>query len=67
MSIATLSDIFFAIVDRSHERVMMHRQAIQWVPISSRELSRNVAEVERALERWRIGHGFRVDIVSAEC
>ena len=57
MSIATLSDIFFAIVDRAHERVMMHRQAIQWVPISSQELYRQVAGVSQALERWGIGKG----------
>ena len=64
MSIATLSDIFFAIVDRAHERVMMHRQAIQWVPISSRELYRKVVGVSRALERWGIGQGDRVAILS---
>jgi long-chain acyl-CoA synthetase len=64
MSIATLNDIFFAIVDRSHERVMMHRQAIQWVPISSQELYRNVAGVSQALERWGIGKGDRVAILS---
>jgi long-chain acyl-CoA synthetase len=64
MSIATLNDIFFAIVDRSHERVMMHRQAIQWVPISSQELYRNVAGVSHALERWGIGKGDRVAILS---
>ena len=64
MSIATLNDIFFAIVDRAHERVMMHRQAIQWVPISSQELYRNVAGVSHALERWGIGKGDRVAILS---
>jgi len=64
MSIATLNDIFFAIVDRAHERVMMHRQAIQWVPISSPELYRNVAGVAHALERWGIGKGDRVAILS---
>src|ERR1700720_4568010 len=64
MSIATLNDIFFAIVDRAHERVMMHRHAIQWVPISSLELYRNVAGVAHALERWGIGKGDRVAILS---
>src|SRR5215468_9728921 len=64
MSIATVNDIFFAIVDRSHERVMMYRQAIEWVPISSRELYRNVAGISRALDRWGIGKGDRVAILS---
>ena len=64
MSIATLNDIFFAIVDRARERVMMHRQAIAWVPISSQELYRNVAGVSHAFDRWGIGKGDRVAILS---
>ncbi len=64
MSIATLNDIFFATVDRGYERVMMHRQAIQWVSISSQELYRNVAGVAHALDRWGIGKGDRVAILS---
>jgi long-chain acyl-CoA synthetase len=64
MSLATLNDIFFAIVDRGRPRVMMHRQAIEWISISSQELYRNVAGVARALERWGIGKGDRVAILS---
>ena len=64
MSFATLNDIFFAIVDRDQARVMMHRRAIEWVPISSRELYRNVAGVARALLRWGIAKGDRVAILS---
>jgi long-chain acyl-CoA synthetase len=64
MSIATLNDIFFAIVDQGRERVMMHRQAIQWVSISSQELYRNVVGVAHALDRWGIGKGDRVAILS---
>jgi long-chain acyl-CoA synthetase len=64
MSIATLNDIFFAIVDHGRERVMMHRQAIQWVSISSQELYRNVVGVAHALDRWGIGKGDRVAILS---
>ena len=64
MSLSTLNDIFLAIVDRGRERVMMHRQAIQWVSISSQELYRNVVGVARALDRWGIGKGDRVAILS---
>jgi long-chain acyl-CoA synthetase len=64
MSIATLNDIFFATVDRARERVMMHRQAIQWVSISSQELYRNVVGVAHALDRLGIGKGDRVAILS---
>jgi long-chain acyl-CoA synthetase len=64
MSIGTLSDIFYAIVERDHPRVMMHRQAIQWVPISAREFYRNVAGVTRALANWGIVKGDRIAILS---
>lgn len=64
MNIGTVNDIFFAIVDRPRERVMLHRQAIEWVPISSQELYQKVVGVSRALERWGIGKGDRVAILS---
>ena len=64
MSLRTLNDIFFSVVDRKHDRVMLHRHAIQWVPISSQELYRSVAGVARALRQWGIGKGDRVAILS---
>src|SRR6266403_759692 len=64
MSLTTLNDIFYAIVERKHERVMMHRPAIQWLPVSSEELYRNVGGVARALARWGLGKGDRVAILS---
>ena len=64
MSLATLNDIFYAIVERNRERVMLHRQAIQWVAISSQELYRDVAGVARALATWGISRGDRVAILS---
>ena len=64
MNIATLNDIFYAISGRDRARVMLYRQAIEWVPISSQELYRNVAGVAQALTRWGIGKGDRVAILS---
>jgi long-chain acyl-CoA synthetase len=64
MSLGTLNDIFFSIVESGRERVMMHREAIQWVPISTRELYRNVSGVARAMACWGIGKGDRVAILS---
>jgi long-chain acyl-CoA synthetase len=64
MSIATLNDIYFSIVNRARERVMMHRQPIQWVSISAQELYRNVAGVAAALSSWGIRKGERVGILS---
>lgn len=64
MSLTTLNDIFYTVVERNHDRVMMHRPAIQWLPISAHELYRNVAGVARALASWGVAQGDRVAILS---
>jgi len=64
MDIATLNDIFFTAVDRNLDRVMLHREAGKWLPISSRELSQRVARTARALQAWGIRRGDRVAILS---
>lgn len=64
MSLATLNDIFFAIVSRENPRVTMHRQASgAWVSISARELYRNVSGVARTLLSWGIAKGDRIAIL----
>ncbi len=63
MSLRTVNDVFFSIVDRGLPRVMLHREAIDWVPISAKEFYRNVAGVARALTDWGIGKGDRVAIL----
>ncbi len=64
MDLRTLNDIFFAVVGRNSDRVVMSRQSIQWVPISSREYYRNVVGVAKALKSWGILSGDRVAILS---
>jgi len=64
MSLRTLNDIFLTLADSRRPRVMMHREAIEWVSISAEELYRNVVGVARALENWGIGKGDRVAILS---
>ena len=64
MSISTLNDIFFAAVERNLDRMMLHREAGAWLPISSREFSHNVARTTRALQRFGIRKGDRVAILS---
>jgi long-chain acyl-CoA synthetase len=64
MSLRTLNDIFFGIADRNDRVVMMHRQAIQWVSISSSEFYQNVVGVAQALQQWGISKGDRVAILS---
>jgi len=60
----TLNDIFFAIVDRKQEQVMLVREAERWLPISSHEFYRSVAGVARALDHWGIVKRDRLAILS---
>jgi long-chain acyl-CoA synthetase len=60
----TLNDIFFAIVERRLDRVMLVREASQWAPVTSQELYRNVAGVARALSQWGLIKGDRLAILS---
>lgn len=64
MSLNTVNDVFFAIADRRSARVMLHRQAIDWIPITSQELYRNVVGLSRQLEAWGMRKGDRVAILS---
>ena len=64
MSIKTLNDILLAVCQSHRDRVMLQREALGWIPISSTELYRNVVGVARALESWGIRKGDRVAILS---
>jgi long-chain acyl-CoA synthetase len=64
MSLQTINDIFFTVVQRGHSRVMLQREAIDWVPISSSELYRSVVATARSLASWGISKGDRVAVLS---
>jgi long-chain acyl-CoA synthetase len=64
MPLKTLNDVFFCIIESSNPQVMLSRRPIQWVPISSRELYRNVVGVAHALLSWGIQRGDRVAILA---
>ena len=38
MNIKTLNEVFFAVVDRNSDRVMLTRESGAWTPISSAQL-----------------------------
>jgi long-chain acyl-CoA synthetase len=64
MSLNTLNDILLAVCRSRRERVMLRRQAVGWVPVSSEEIYRSIVGIARALESWGIGRGDRVAILS---
>ena len=64
MTPRTLNDIFYAIVERGQDRLMLFRQESGWTPIGTREFYRNVAGMARALRRWGLNQGDRVAILS---
>ncbi|MGO9438663.1 MAG: AMP-dependent synthetase/ligase [Terracidiphilus sp.] len=64
MKLQTLNDIFFSIVKRTPEPVMLVRDANRWVPISAQELYRDVAGMARALRQDGLTKGDRLAILS---
>jgi len=64
MSLQTLNDIFFTVVERNHRVVMMHRRDVHWVSISSEEFYQKVVGVAKALREWGITKGDRIAILS---
>jgi long-chain acyl-CoA synthetase len=64
MSLQTLNDVFFAIVERGSPRLMLHREADHWIPISSQEFLGRVIAVVHTLKGWNISQGDRVAILS---
>ena len=64
MTLLTLNDIFYGVVERDARVVTMQRGPAGWVSISSQEFYRNVAGTARALQEWGISAGDRVAILA---
>ena len=64
MSVETINQIFYQVIDRQLDRVMLYKQTVKWIPISSRELYRDAVGIARSLHRWGIAKGDRVAILS---
>ena len=78
MSVRTLNELFYRVVERGVDRALLVKRrtgppansraaaytAESWIPVSSRELYRDVVGVARALQSWGIGTGDRVAILS---
>jgi long-chain acyl-CoA synthetase len=64
MSLRSLNELFYTVVERDHPAVMIHCSHSEWLPVSSRELYRQTVGVARALQSWGIQPGDRVAILS---
>ncbi|HZP25263.1 MAG TPA: long-chain fatty acid--CoA ligase [Terriglobales bacterium] len=64
MNLRTLNDVFFNVVQRDSERVMLTRASGEWKPISARQLRGWVYSTARQLQSWGIKKGDRVVILS---
>jgi len=64
MGIQTLNDVFFSVVDRNSDSVLMHKQAGKWTPVGSKELYRDVLGVAQAMKMWGVARGDRCAILS---
>ncbi len=64
MSLRTLNDVFFAVVERRSSAVMLQRVGDTWNPISSETLRRRVMGVAQGLKGLGIGRGDRVAILA---
>jgi long-chain acyl-CoA synthetase len=64
MNLRTLNDVFFTLVQRDSDRVMLSREGGEWKPISARQLCAWVYATARQLRSWGIGKGDRVAILS---
>jgi long-chain acyl-CoA synthetase len=64
MTIDTINQVFYKVIDRQLDQVMLYKQTVKWIPISSRELYRDAVGIARALSGWGIAKGDRVAILS---
>ena len=64
MSLRTLNDVFFTLMQRNSDRVMLTRDGAEWKPISAHQLRAWVYATARQLRSWGIRKGDRVAILS---
>jgi len=60
----TLVDIFYAVVERGSDQIMLSREESGWQSISARDLYKYAVGVAKTLQSWGIQQGDRVAILS---
>ena len=64
MNLRTLNDVFFSLVKRNSDRVMLTREGETWKTISALQLRSWVYATARQLQSWGIKKGDRVILLS---
>ena len=64
MNLRTLNDVFFNLVKRSNDRVMLTREGDSWKQISAHQLRSWVYATARQLQAWGVKKGDRVVLLS---
>ena len=64
MNLRTLNDVFFTLVKRNSERLMLTREGDAWKTISARQLQAWVYATARQLQSWGVKKGDRVILLS---
>ncbi len=64
MAVQTINEVFYRVVERKLDRVMLYKQTVKWIPISSQEFYRDAVGVSTSLASWGIRKGDRVAILS---
>ena len=64
MNLRTLNDVFFTLVKRNSDRVMLTREGDTWQAISAGQLQSWVYATARQLQSWGISKGDRVVLLS---
>ncbi len=64
MKLRTLNDVFFTLVERNSDRLMLTREGDAWRPISALQLRSWVYATARQLQAWGVKKGDRVVILS---
>jgi long-chain acyl-CoA synthetase len=64
VTLSTLNQIFFSIVDRNQSCVVKYQVSDEWKTISAADFYRDVVGVSRTLRDWGVSKGDRVAILS---
>ena len=64
MNLRTLNDVFFTLVKRNSDRLMLTREGETWKTISAHQLRSWVYATARQLQSWGVKKGDRVILLS---